>query len=66
MRTLPTLVATCFATCMTAVPALASIHFDPPNGAPAPLLAAGIPAFIAIGGGALVMKIIGRHQRSAE
>jgi len=26
------------------------------------LLAAGIPAFIALGGGALAMKIIGRRQ----
>jgi hypothetical protein len=66
MRTLPTFFATCIATCVTALPALASIRLNPPDGAPAPLLAAGIPAFIAIGGGALAMKIIGRRQGSAQ
>jgi hypothetical protein len=55
-------------TCLTSLPAFAgplndllgglfSHHLiSPPCGAPAPLLAAGIPAFIALGGGALLVK----------
>jgi len=65
MRTLTAFVATCIATCVTALPALASIRFYPPDGAPAPLLAAGIPAFIAIGGGALAMKLVALRRGSA-
>jgi hypothetical protein len=78
MRTLTTFGATFFATCVTAIPAFADpiggilgdlggfFHHSPPAGAPAPLLAAGIPAFIAIGGGALVMKLIARRRNPAE
>jgi len=64
MRTLTAFVATCIATCVTALPAFATLHFDP-DGAPAPLLAAGIPAFIALVGGALAMKLVALRRGSA-
>jgi hypothetical protein len=35
-------------------------------GAPAPLLAAGIPAFLALGGGALATKLIRRFRNRKE
>jgi hypothetical protein len=38
-------------------------HYDPAP-APAPLLAAGIPAFVALGGGVAVTKIVRRFRRS--
>jgi hypothetical protein len=70
-------VATILVTCVTAMPAFAddllsnlpivgSWFGGSPAGAPAPLLAAGIPAFIAIGGGALAMKFFARRRKSAE
>ena len=34
----------------------------PTSAAPAPLLAAGIPAFMAIGGGALIARLRGRKK----
>ena len=37
-----------------------------PVGAPAPLLAAGIPAFLALGGGVLVTKLIRRFRNRKE
>jgi len=39
-------------------------HTSPPCGAPAPLLAAGLPAFILLGGGALMTKLF--RQRSLQ
>jgi len=63
-------------TCLTSLPAFAGSIGDildglfchhpahPPCGAPAPLLAAGIPAFIALGGGALLAKFFA--QRDAQ
>jgi hypothetical protein len=37
-----------------------------PSGAPAPLLAAGIPAFLALGGGALAVKLIRKFRNRKE
>jgi hypothetical protein len=38
----------------------------PTVGAPAPLLAAGIPAFLALGGGVLATKLIRRFRNRKE
>ena len=38
----------------------------PPHKAPAPLLAAGIPAFIALGGAGFVGRILRRRRLAAE
>ncbi len=35
------------------------------HGAPAPLLAAGIPAFAALGGGAFLVRVVRRMKRRA-
>jgi hypothetical protein len=74
MKTTKLFISTCFVTCLTALPAFADGLGDIPivgglfgghggtEGAPAPLLAAGIPAFIALGGGALAMKLFRRRD----
>jgi hypothetical protein len=41
-------------------------YASPPVGAPAPLLAAGIPAFLALGGGALATKLVRRFRNRKE
>jgi len=38
-------------------------NYWPPHPAPAPLLAAGIPAFAALGGGAVVARFARRFKR---
>jgi hypothetical protein len=50
---------------LTAQVALAAVS-APPSGAPAPLLAAGIPAFLALGGGALATKLIRKFRGQKE
>jgi hypothetical protein len=42
--------------------AISSVH----RKAPAPLLAAGIPAFLALGGGALIGKIVRRRKTDTK
>jgi hypothetical protein len=77
MQRLTTFVASGFVTCVTALPAFADpignfwggiggFFHGSPSGAPAPLLAAGIPAFIAVGGGALAMKLFRHRHGSAQ
>jgi hypothetical protein len=41
-----------------------SIGCVAPHAAPAPLLAAGIPAFAALGGGALIARLVRKLKRS--
>ncbi|MDR3520225.1 MAG: hypothetical protein P4L54_01270 [Acidocella sp.] len=42
-------------------PAFAFID-DPPPAAPAPMLASGIPAFIAVGGGAALVRLLRKRR----
>lgn len=69
VKKLTTLLTPCFVACVTALPAFANPIWGwgggPSHGAPAPLLAAGIPAFIAIGVGALAMKLFRNRDRTA-
>jgi hypothetical protein len=47
----------------SAQPTVSSV---PPRAAPAPLLAAGIPAFVALGGAAVFGRVMRRRKGSAE
>ena len=74
MKNKAVFVSSCFVICMATMPAFADTlggilgglpivggllgGGSSPAGAPAPLLAAGIPAFIALGGGALLTKLL--------
>jgi hypothetical protein len=50
---------------LTALAAYAG-NLSGPFGAPAPLLAAGIPAFLALGGGVLATKLIRKFRGQKE
>ena len=61
MRFFETTLAGITMACLAVGPAFAH-HWGP---APAPLLAAGIPAFTALGGGVAVSKLMARFRRKS-
>jgi hypothetical protein len=66
MKNYPLAVAVLTLVCLMALAAYAGDGPPPRLGAPAPLLAAGIPAFLALGGGVLATKVIRRVRNRKE